>query len=342
MARTIFFNDNANRAYPFVLGTGLLVPGTTLPLLPKATVVDFGALMGIESGYVEGQHSIWLHSVVRADNMFRFTFRSDALGLTSYELVFEFALTDSRYARQYAECQLIEGPASMSSCLNDTLWSGFMVIGSLAPLAALLAGPPDELEDGSTVEPALIRSLVMAYVRTINLANDDRTRATAPAQCTPLTDNDSDGLTHVQATCLLGHVRLEAGYNCKITQDTPNNTITIGGVDPTVAQSQAGQPCVEVPLFDGETPPDGRTRLDGALNCDEVFTSVNGVGGRVVNITSGNGVNLTFDTEHHQIVVDVNMHNMAVCTQVNPDTGENADNDCSFSASYVAMCGPVA
>ena len=340
MARTIFFNDNANRAYPLVLGTVLA--------MPNATLVDYGGLMGINSDYREATDSTWLHAATRQGDDFVFRFRSDAPGLTAHELVFIFSLSDERYTCQFADARIIEAEThsfslsvseSLEGCVDDAIWSGYLVIGNLQPLAEILADG-QTLEDGATVEPALTRSLVKAYVRSISLANDDRTRATNPAQCRAMEDPNSSGQTHAQATCLLGHVRFQAGYNCKISQDVANNAILIGAMDPTVEATYAGQPCEEVPLFSGETPPTGRSRLDGALDCSEVFRSINGLGGPRVNILSGNGVNLTFDTASHHIIVDVNMHNMAVCSAMGPDSIVD-DNECSFSESYADECGAV-
>lgn len=336
MARTSFFNDNENRAYPFVNGT--------VQWLPQPTVVDFGCLMGINSGYVEGQHRVWLAGIYREDFMFHFVFRSDAPGLAGYELTFSFAVRASvQYMAQYAACGVSVSPESLSECVDDSLWSGFMVIGNLFPLARQLDDEQSH-DEAAIIEPALIRSLVQGYARTLNLANQDRTRATAAEGCNPLCWSYLTGGVIERDTCLIGDIRFVAGYNCKIDEDASENTITISALAPADPDNVNGPPCVEVPLFPGESPPEGRTRLDGALACNEVFRSINGIGGRTVSILSGNGVNITNDVDHHTIIIDVNLHNMAVCEVLgaNPPAQPDDEHCDSISVPYdPCRCGPA-
>lgn len=331
MARTSFFDDNRNRSYPLV---------ETLHI-PLSTLVDFGCLMGIASGYVEGTHGIWLERIDRSGDDFTFQFNTDAPGIIDQKLLFTFPLSSERYSTQFADCAAMDHHVSLShslSCLEDAQWSGFMVLGDLTELAAILTTDGGIVES-SNVEPALVRSLVQGYVRTLNLANADRTRATTPANCQQLAGT-YDAM-HLSMLCLTGNIRFTPGYNCKIEQDVPNNAIIIGAADPAEESTEAGQPCEEIPLFDGEAAPTGRTRLDGALGCDEVFRSVNGLGGPQVAILSGTGVNLTFDTDNHKILVDVNMHNLAVCSQFTDET-DDPDAACSYSELQPNTgCGPL-
>lgn len=318
--------------------------------LPLTTLVDFGCLMGIRSGYQEGVHSVWLNKVRRSmhGTEFLFHFQSDAPGLANKELVFLFSLDDPKFMHQYQECSDL-GEASFSQsisegydCVNDSLWSGHLVLGDLTLLSSLVA-PGETMTDlEPTVEPALIRSLVKGYARSLNLANGDRTRATSPPGCRELCWDREPIRTHVRNICLTGHIRFRPGYNCEIRQDSDTNAIIIGALDPktNTTPSLEGQPCDEVPLFEGETPPQGRSRLDGALACHEVIRSVNGVGGRILQIIGGSGVNITPLPETSTIIVDINMHDMAVCAQEDEDDPE--DEHCaSESISYdPCHCGP--
>src|SRR5688500_4107359 len=96
MARPGFYNDNLNRSYPFIHGQ----TGT----LPDFAVADFGCVMGAESGFIEGQHSVRLHRVLKSEHgILEFEFRSDAPGLLDRVLRFTRNVTDAKYTTSYEE-----------------------------------------------------------------------------------------------------------------------------------------------------------------------------------------------------------------------------------------------
>ncbi len=313
MAKQSFFADNLHRDYPFI--------GT--PKIPQGTIVDFGCLMGINSGYVEGEHNVWLDDVRRFGEEFDFVFASDAPGLVGQFLVFTFSQHNARYSTEYADCLAAANSLSFSfsesvsfpelKTVDDSLWSGYLVIGDLTELAAMLPVNKDYVHDGTRVEPCLLRNIAMSYLRTINLANNDRTRATAPAGCPALAWGFPTGQIYPNAVGLTGRIRFEAGYNCKVVENTLANSITISAMDPSVEVAAAGQPCDFVPLFVGEAPPAGRTRLDGALGCDEVICSINGADGPQLAIVNGGGLTIAYDTANHVVTVKVNMQGFHVC-----------------------------
>ena len=86
MARPNFFNENANRTFPFKNKTaGIETPdsGTfTMRQLPDDVIVDCGFIMGPESGYVEGVHSIFLYKISKVSSVqINYEFRCDAPNL---------------------------------------------------------------------------------------------------------------------------------------------------------------------------------------------------------------------------------------------------------------------
>lgn len=305
MARSGFLVENEHRAYPFV-DAGAGVP------LPEETVVDFGCLMGLDADHVDGVDTVRLHRVSRAGGIVRFEFRAAAVGAADYPLTFAVPETAAEFETFEAEADLAPGSAgssTSSACGDAPVWEGFMVVGRLSALLADLA--EGESLDGdagiAVVEPARVRNLARTYVRGVNLANADRVRADDPAGCSAF-DPDEPGRVYVNARCLGGDLQLVEGYNATVRQ-AADGTVTIGaGVG-----AGAGEPCEEVPVRAGETSPDSGRLLTGGPTCGEVLKSVNGVGGRIVRITPGPGVRVTPGAAPGQLLVDVDLHGLAVC-----------------------------
>jgi hypothetical protein len=159
------------------------------------------------------------------------------------------------------------------------------------------------------VEPSTIQNMVGSYIRTVNIANAERTRSTSPDECRdhcwsfPLKDH------YVSSTCLEGTIRLKPGYNSNIYQEGHDNKLILG------AKPGAGEgiACETVALTSAEAAPDDRSTLDGGLTCDEVIKSINGVGKQFFTITGGSGVVVSTVPEEHKIVIDVDLHNLVAC-----------------------------
>ena len=159
------------------------------------------------------------------------------------------------------------------------------------------------------VEPSTIQNMVGSYIRTVNIANAERTRSTSPDECRdhcwsfPLKEH------YVSSTCLEGTIRLKPGYNSNIYQEDHDNKLILE------AKPGAGEgiACETVALTSAEAAPDDRSTLDGGLTCDEVIKSINGVGKQFFTITGGSGVVVSTVPEEHKIVIDVALHNLVAC-----------------------------
>lgn len=322
MARPGFYNDNRNRAYPFVQGTVGLAQHTSpnaLKYLIDAAIVDCGFRPGPESGFVDGTDTVYLQQLSRAGPVFFFVFASTAGPLFGQNLTFTRTLGDPEYALEYMESgQPVSAgsdsafdPASDFADCAMPLWSGFLVTGDLDALAAWITDGQTLTNTGgeAVVEPALVQNLAATFVEALAVANADRTRATAADGCTDPVWPFPTGIVYVVSRCVQGGVLLKPGYNCQVTQDDGSGTITIAAE----VGAGAGQPCSEVPLFPGETAPEGSSLLSGGLACNEVLRSINGIGGPVFSLLAGNGVVITSDPESRTVVVDVNMINLATC-----------------------------
>jgi len=150
-----------------------------------------------------------------------------------------------------------------------------------------------------------------SIVNSFELANNDRTRATNPLGCDPLEWDFTTGLVYEAARCVQGEVKLKAGYNVQIRVQESSNTIVLS----PLTGAGEGNPCEEVELFAGETPPIGATNtlLEGGALCNEVLRAINGVGGEHFKIVGGQGVSINPDPLNNCVDIDVNLLTMDLC-----------------------------
>lgn len=292
MPRAGFYNDNEYRAYPFVFG-----PNFNAVTLPNTTILDAGVIMGLMSEFDPTQHTVWLKTISRAANVFTFEFRTDAPGAISQPLIFT-------------------RPASAVEWLSEQVteenWEGFFVTGPLTALAAQLPnGSSLTLTNTSRVlEPARIQSLVKSYLRSISLGNYRRTFVTPAADC----ENSSSAVNVreivVNAEALQGDLRLKEGYNCRISQTDFNREIRVAaevgaGATPDSELCSRGG---ELPLYEGEEPLTGSQFLSGGPACNEIISTINGIGGPNVTLVGGAGIGVIADSANNlvRIAIDNN------------------------------------
>lgn len=336
MAVPNFFNENEGRTFPFVanfqeileLSESATIP--SLAALPNSAIVDFGSVFGAAAYYEEDEHVAYLYRVSRESDRFLFEFKSTAPGLAGKILQFERPLVSQDFVTEYKDVESYSPEQSHSdslSCPADaSSWEGYLVTGNLEELSEVLPNTGDALLGDSTeaiVEPGLHQNLGKSSLTTINLANADRSRVTAPPNCQDIAIPSSVQPIYIDRECVIGPVRWEAGYNCNITQQSADNSIIISGE----VGGGRGEPCEEVPLYDSEEPPAGSNLLSGGPGCNEVIRSINGVGGRVFDVFGGSGVDVTADTQNHRLTINMNMNNLALCY----DDVETPDPEsCSF------------
>jgi len=342
MSQLGFYVENEFRSYPLVYQTSGIK-------LPTEVLVDFGCMMMPDADFEMGVHKIWLYQITYFSNTFRFEFKSDAPGLVGRSLVFDFHEDDSEFTTRFSSDDLAVGSSEYSSesygCSQNTRWEGYLVVGKVKYAAVSMSNrytlnqgiilhqqPGDKIEwidgaylleqvieatDGSFVrdnlgltvlEPALVQNLKNTYVKKIGLANKARTTTTLPEICSASSEAQSEEI-YVNKDCVVGDVKIKPGYNCNIFVNVNNNSITISGA---VGDGE-GQPCEEVPLYEGETSPDGGSLLSGGPQCKDVIKSINGISGRVVKIQGGLGVTVRNDDKPHTITVDPDHSNMALC-----------------------------
>lgn len=319
MAKPGFFNDNEYRDYPFITRPELpdaeLADETTDTVsLPHSAIVDCGIIMGVEVPFAADAHKVYLHAVRRTGDTFEFEFRTDAPIAEDYALIFTRQLAAAEYATEHAEAiGITDSSSSLSgACPDGPVWEGYLVTGQLADLG-------EALEDGQEwdfsdtrwqLEPA--RMQVLSYLRSISLANYDRTHADLPDDCTGASSESAGDsrLLFVNSVCMLGNLKFKPGFNCAIRQEDTSNTIIISGA----VGGGAGLPCNEIPLYEGEASPDDGSLLGGGPQCNEVITSINGIGGRDVSILAGSGVTIIPDElDPNGLLVSIDLHDLTAC-----------------------------
>lgn len=331
MAKPGFFNTNENTSFPFIVGTvGIETPASGLPTmlqLPDDFIVDCGFILGPESGFIEGQHSVYLYQISRVDsNNILFEFRTDAPDVSNSSLVFQRSNTDSDYTTEFLESDIpsyYTTSASLSASVanpgevscGEPFWSGYLVTGNIVNLFTRIAVGElitRTLGTEAIVEPALIQNLNGNQLVSLNLANSDRTRAFASSGCDPITWPHLTGITYTKAACLQGDIRLTPGYNTSIVQSYTDNSLTFSAIQ----KAGLGEPCGEIALFPGEKPPIGASNnlLGGDYYCNEVFRTINGLQGPDIAIYTGAGISIVGDAANNLLEINVNLSDLSLCT----------------------------
>lgn len=320
MASPGFYNDNLFRCYPFVpreqplsAATGFdpLAPGTLLEL-PESAIVDAGVIVAPAATYADQTDRVYLQSVTRDGDTLALTLGSTA---TLEELTFVCEVSDPHGTTYWADSRPPTGPSDSSespddSCDNNAILTGFLVIGDLAALYAMI---PDQstiqcIPQLWTLEPARIQNLSRAYLQTVSLANMPRILHTPPADCGDTVTQPTEG--RWQSRCISGPITWREGFNCLIRQSTINSAL-IFSASPGAGR---GQPCEEVPAYPGEVSPDGGSFLSGGPSCRDIVRAVNGVTGPHLQLLAGAGIRIQADTDvPNSVVVSQAFGDFAAC-----------------------------
>ncbi len=307
-----YYSENTGRSYPFLENTTGVLPFNSgvIGCVPTEAIVDFGCTMGLDSGFDAGEHTVWLQSVTKnvGDQTITFKFRSTAPGLDGYELSFTFGRYDkfkTVFADATAYGTVDEDP---EACETNDRWHGFLVCGSLEAYYVLPWESTATSLQTALIEPSTIISNVRTYVRSINLANQDRTRATRPTGCTPYTWPFETGGIFVNARCINSDTLFMSGFNVNVRRAEGNAIVIDAGVGDGL-----GEPGDEIPLSDDDVAPDGSTLLTGGPTCGELVRTINGVSAKDFTIDAGLGAKISLDPAKHLVEVDINMSQLSVC-----------------------------
>lgn len=351
MANPAWYNDNQFRDYPFLTRveplaetTGFSSSASTagqISELGSAVVVDFGAIMEIDANYTEEEgHTVYLHSISRAGDTFYLRFRTTAPDASNHEVVFAREATDAEFRIEWEDASTIAGEtAEPLACPLQPKWKAFLVTGDLTWLV-------DVLNDGDTIvyyaglwqiEQARIQSLMDSYLRAVTLANKPRVVTEPPDGCSYSSEGSiAVDAAIINARCLTGNLRWKEGYNCTIRQDNNNNAIIIGA---GVGVGE-GEPCDEIPIYEGEAPQNGSPFLSGGPGCSEIIKSINGVTGKDINLVAGPGFRVRAATNvTNRLVIDKALDDFALCLE--DPTGSESSLSLSQGSSNSSSAGSV-
>ena len=289
MARPNFFNENENRTFPFKARTaGVGTPSSgvfTMLQLPDDVIVDCGFIMGPESGFVEGVHTVFLYKISKVSStQINYEFRCDAPALADAPLIFVRQISDSDYTTTFQESDVPEYlPLSQSESLSlsesefdivcgEPFWSGYLATGSVSSLSARLSVGTTitrSLDSETLVNEGLIQNLNQSQAVSLNVANSDRTRALRPEDCPANEWPFTTGEIYINKECMQGDIVFSAGYN---------------------------------------------NLLEGDFYCNEALRTINGLQGPNLTFFAGTGVAITQDSSTSTIEIDVNLVSLSLCT----------------------------
>jgi len=313
MAELQFYNDNAAIRYPFVDDGPLLmthsISGSVA--LSNSSVVDFTCITGVDFDFntANSLHRVYLSQISRAGDSFTFTFAFNATSLISYTLTFIVSASATEFTRIYSSASDSTAAALPINETCDYLYAeGWLTVGDLTELATLLSsGQTLTRADGSVwIEPSRTQSLYKSFVRSINIANEPRTRT--PDNCSNSSSSYSDSLI-VNAQCLDGIIKFKEGHNITINQIDTQNKLTF------TASPGAGLGvlCEDLLLYPDEKTPAGSKLLSGGPACNELITGINGLSGPAVQLLAGTGISIIDDPNTHTITIIPTMHGLDVC-----------------------------
>jgi hypothetical protein len=308
--RAGLYSANRFRAYPFLFGDAGRTMGGASPVaveeLQDGVVLDAGfTLIGTAAA---DSPTLWLDEVVLvagSPGTAIFTFMTDAEGLTATPLVFALPLTDDVQRVAAWSDDAASEPASEPACYVP-VWGGWLVVSDLL---TQFGGSSRTLSrtNGGRVEPATVHQISGGIVTGLSVGNVDRTRSSPPTGCDDYVWSFDTGLIYVVDRCLVGTIRVADGYNVVAAQIADRLVFS------AVVGAGLGTPCAPVPLFAGETPPEGSTLFEGGVRCNETIRRINGVSGPNLVIETGPGFVLVPNQAGNEILIDVNLAQLTRC-----------------------------
>jgi hypothetical protein len=183
-----------------------------------------------------------------------------------------------------------------------------LTTGTLAGFAAnLTAGQTVTFtKNQHQLEPARIQNLAKSYLRSISVGNFSRTNVPPCGEV-----NTTARPVVLNARCIQGDIRIKEGYHCVITQTDRANEISISagltsGITSSEELCETGS---EIPLFDDELIPVDSKFYGGGPACGDLINTINGLGGRVINLIGGTGVQVSTAADKITVALNANSQN---------------------------------
>lgn len=202
-----FYNSNAYRAYPFTTEPGLTLGAG---VVSNNTVVDAGFLMGENSGFIHGTHTVYFKWLTVTFDDPGYTvhaaFRTTAPDMSTRDITGTVTTSGP-----WSGFLMVELVAMVGATERPDLATGWVVLNS----SDIIDGIGGFINE-PVVEPALIQSLCNTFVNTISLYNRD-----------PITESGIPTTYSPVVTGVVGDVYFIDGYNTSVTVNEVSNLLTI-------------------------------------------------------------------------------------------------------------------
>jgi hypothetical protein len=307
MAILDYYNDNRYIDWPFLPGLTGRADGTTgtLEVLPQSAIVDVGFLCGPHAQFQADNHHVRLWKVYIEEDVLYFDVRSDAPALEGFRLLFSFGVNDPDYSTSFGEAESLE---EFDGCIYEGIWSGFLVVGSVADVVAAI-GELEAMESPDAYfEPATIQ-ILNSRVLSVTVANQDRTKTRPTRECDENFGEEIERPIRIVASCQIGPIRFDDGHNVAVQQEDAANRISFAAG----AGSGKGISCEELLTYPEEEPETEGGLLTGGPRCEELVAFVNGVSGKNIRLYSEKGVRIVADPDNHAILLAAGASSSASC-----------------------------
>ena len=284
MAKANFYNQNCYRGYPLLREVEDYYDPLTLAVLPDDVLVDAAFTVDPSAPVFTGApvlDRITRTGAETADMVF--SFRNQ--GVTAFELVVSVPYTlDAAF---FTQVVAVPGVGCGFFVFYNPIWVWNLFVGQTV----------------TNNRNTLIRLMPEVvnrprHLHRLDVANSERTRNTPPVGCPEIDWGiDLPDLWTVTEN-VSGHLRIEAGYNIRVTGDYRESTITL---TPQV-DAGFGEPCEPLPLNENEELTPIRP-LDGGDPCNAFISTINGLPGPSINLLGVNGVVVTADPATNRITV---------------------------------------
>ena len=265
--RLDWYNENAHRAYPFILD-----PVLGAAVLPKGCVLDAGFWIGPAAGAVS-EVDIYLASVTRVSDTVTFVFQSQALPDLSFTFTRDIAALSGQLS--YAEGALL-------GTTDPQVGTAFLVTGSLADIVL------GSVTSIGQVEPSCVQVDTLAYVSAVHVANDPDPKF---GEQTELPESGATPIVIPRGT-LVGDVVFKPGYNAVIQLSAAGNKLMFGAA----VGAGAGEPCGYVWR--------GSSSSSLGCGCRDMFYQINGQGPDDRNdfkLYGGDGVSIIPNATYNRV-----------------------------------------
>lgn len=293
-----------------------LTPGMAIRLKVRVLILETPMTMFLKDGdtgatlstrLVEATGNFELLGTVPASGLITFGFR---ISSNASPLKVRIDRPDVRV------CSSESGFSPLTDAVPSAGIEGYLTIGDISRLLDGQTSLADCLGSGELpdllIEPGRVFLATGRAIKQINVYNEKRTHLVTDADCKAV-QYEADVPQYIRAySGSPDAVRLAGGHQTTVQQNQVSGDVNITSI---VNGGELGPPLGELPMYEGEAPPEDRDYLDGGLACSGVLRSINGVAGPNLQLLAGLGVLVAADNSLSRIIINVNGEGISSCPQ---------------------------